>query len=381
MDTSSVSALAEKITVVMVPRERLSTAPRALASVIDTIPAAVPLIVVDGAYPPQTRQNIDELATQRPFVSLRFDHYLLPAEARNRALKLVKTPYVAFVDNDVELGRGWLEYLFHDAETKDAAAVSSLTTIRIAHGGEPKEYVHHAGGVIRYVMHRLQITYASIRRNEWGAPDDPSIEKLPRLSDDIEFHAFIIRTDLLRAAGGFDERLSVCDHDDLSLRLQAMGKRIAFCPEAKVCYDATGSIDGADLGYFSFRWSRANIALSCKAFRQNWRVSQYFAWEWAGRHRKIVLGPFSPALFRRLPPIFFDLYFGWLRLKHRGHAGERNRRALGPRHACPPVPKAVAQFYRERLNERDPNSEFPQMPAGLVYPRQPSFGEVLQAAE
>ena len=380
MDTPSVLALAEKVTVVMVPRERLTTAPRALASVIDTIPAAVPLIIVDAAYPPQTRQSIDELATQRPFVSLRFDHYLLPAEARNRAAKLVKTPYVAFVDNDVELGKGWLEQLFHAAETKDVAAVSSLTTIRIAHDSAPKEYVHHAGGVIRYVTHRLQLTYASIRRNEWGAPDDPSIGKLSRLSDDIEFHAFIIRTDLLRAVGGFDERLSVCDHDDLSLRLQAMGKHIAFCPEAKVCYDATGSIDGVDLGYFSFRWSRANIALSCKAFRQNWRVSQYFAWEWAMRHRKIVLGPFSPALFRRLPLVFFDLYFGWLRLKSRASEGERNRRKLGPRHACPSVPKAVAQFYRERLNERDADSEFPQIPADLAYPR-PVLGGALQPAE
>lgn len=380
MDVPSVSGLAEKVTVVMVPRERLTTAPRALASVINTIPADVSLVVVDGAYPPQTRQNIDELATQRPFVSLRFDHYLLPAEARNRALKLVKTPYAVFVDNDVELRKGWLEHLFHVVETKDVAAVSSLTTIRIAHKGAPKEYIHHAGGVIRYVVHRLQLTYASIRRNEWSAPDDPSTEKLSRLSDDIEFHAFIIRTHLLRAVGGFDERLSVCDHDDLSLRLHAMGERIAFCPEAKVCYDATGSIEGADLGYFSFRWSRANIGLSCKAFRKNWRVSQFFAWEWAARHRKIVLGPLGPALFRRLPPVLFDLYFGWLRLKHRGHAGERNRRALGPRYTCPPVPKAVAQFYRERLKERDPDTEFPRIPSELVYPP-PALGKALQAAE
>jgi GT2 family glycosyltransferase len=380
MDTPSVSALAEKVTVVMVPRERLTTAPRALASLIATIPAGVPLIVVDGAYPSQTRQHIDELATQRPFVSLRFDHYLLPPEARNRGLKLVKTPYVVFVDNDVEFEKGWLENMFQAAETKDVAAVSVLTTIRVPRNGQAKEFVHHAGGTIRYVVHRLQLTYASIRRNEWGAPDDPSIGKLSRLSDDIEFHAFIIRADLLRAVGGFDERLSVCDHDDLSLRLQAMGRRIAFCPDAKVCYDATGSIDGVDLGYFSFRWSRANIALSCRAFRQNWRVSQYFAWEWAMRHRKIVLASFSPALFRRLPLVFFDLYFGWLRLKHRRHPGERNRRALGPRHACPPVPKAVAQFYRERLKERDPDSEFPQIPADLAYPP-PSRGGVMQPAE
>lgn len=380
MDTPAVTGLAEKLTVVMVARERLTTAPRALASLIATIPAAVPLIVVEGASPAETSRRMDELCAQRPFVSLRFDYYLLPPEARNRALELVKTPYVVFVDNDIEFERGWLENLLLTAETRKVAAVAPLTMIRVTRGGAPKEYVHHAGGTIAYVTHRLRLSYACHHREEWKAVDDPSIALLSRQSENLEFHTFLIRVADLRMAGGFDERLVICDHDDLSMRLHAMGRGIAFCPDAKICYDATGRIETDDLNYFIFRWSRAKIALSCTTYERNWRVSQYFAWEWASRYRKAVLAPLGSPLFRRLPQPLFDLYYGWLRLKSRNCKGERNRRKLGPRHECPPPPKEVVRFYRERLKNRDCNSPFPSLPPELLYP--PSArGGALQPAE
>jgi GT2 family glycosyltransferase len=131
--TEKQTDLAEKATVVVVPRERLTPAPKTVAVVIASTPSSVPLIVVDGAYPPHVHESIGKLSGERPFTSLRFDHYLLPAEARNRALDMVTTPYAVFVDDDIEVEKGWLENLVTTAERENAAIATPLTTIRRSH--------------------------------------------------------------------------------------------------------------------------------------------------------------------------------------------------------------------------------------------------------
>src|SRR5688572_14673559 len=92
---------AEHATVVLVARERLSNTPRAVRSVVRSLPDDVPIIVVDGAFPDDVRRELDAISEQRPLKILRFERFLLPPEARNLALPLVETPYVAFVDNDI----------------------------------------------------------------------------------------------------------------------------------------------------------------------------------------------------------------------------------------------------------------------------------------
>lgn len=365
MESAASSELAQKVTVVMVPRERLSTAPKTLQRLVETLPHSVPLIVVDGAYPPSVRESIEAVAKNRALHWLRREYFLLPCEARNLSLPFVTTPYIVFVDNDVILEGGWLEKVVLAAEASGATAVAPLTTIRVPRGGQPQEFVHHAGGIMRYVVYRQRLTYASTRRNEWDKLDNPSLDALSKESEDIEFHMFLIDTAVLRSLGGFDEGYSTSDHDDLSMRLHMIGGRTTFCRDAKVCYDATGTITSDDLDYFTFRWSRPNIAMSCRTFRKNWLVTQRFSWEWASAHRKKVLSRFAPRFFRRLPQPLFDLYFNFLRLRSRRRPAERNRKALGQRHECPTIPREVALFYRRELKDRNLASPFPELPAEL----------------
>lgn len=359
------SSIAEKATVVIVPRERLTTTSHALVSVIASVPVSVPLIVVDGAYPTEVRTGIDALSKRRPFTSLRYDYYLLPAEARNRALEKVETPYVVFVDNDIEVQQGWLENLVTTAIEQEAQVVTPLTTIRVNRGEGPKEYVHHAGGSIVYMRYKKELTYTSSRRLEWVAPDDPRLDTLPTESDDIEMHTFLAESEILRAAGGFDERLILCDHDDLALRIHALGGRIVFCRKSKACYDATCEIKEDDRAYFAFRWSPAKVALSCDTFTRNWKVGQRFSSEWATAHRRRMLAPFAPAIVRKLPASMFDLYVEFLRRKNRRKPVESGRAALGEPRVCADVPAAVADFYREKLSKRKAKDNFPGLPPAL----------------
>lgn len=49
-------------------------------------------------------------------------------------------------------------------------------------------------------------------------------------------HAYLFRTAILRALGGFDEKLAACEDWDLQLRLALAGYRFAFCPEVTAIY-------------------------------------------------------------------------------------------------------------------------------------------------
>jgi glycosyltransferase involved in cell wall biosynthesis len=347
---------AEHATVVLVARERLSNTPRAVRSVVRSLPDDVPIIVVDGAFPDDVRRELDAISEQRPLKILRFERFLLPPEARNLALPLVETPYVAFVDNDIDVRSGWLEALIDGVLAQDAAVGAPVTGLRMDRGEGTRDYVHHAGGDIRLMQYRGRITYASYRRLEWSSVDDPAVAELPRTSDDFECHAFLIRTATLRQLGGFDERLVVCDHDDLALRLHLHGQRIAFCPNAHVCYDVTGSMNAADRDYFAFRWDRGLVDRACDAFEKNWKISQSRAWEWARGHRKRMLAPHAPMPVRLLPQPLFDLYVAYLRARSERRDSTRHR-PTAPPVICPDIPPATAECVRDKLWNRQPGSE------------------------
>jgi GT2 family glycosyltransferase len=364
-ETTGVPArLSEQVTVVMVPRERLSCTPRAVSSVVRSLPDDVPVIVVDGAFPDDIRRELDATSHRRPLRILRFDHYLLPQEARNLALALVETPYTAFVDNDIDVRTGWLEALIEAVRAHDAAIGAPVIGLRTDRGAGVKDYVHHAGGDIRLMQYKGRTTYASHRRLEWSLVDDPAVAKLPRTSDDFECHAFLIETATVRQLGGFDERLVICDHDDLALRLHVQGKKIVFSANAHVCYDQTGSLDAADRDYFAFRWNRRLVDHACEAFEQNWKISQSRSWEWARGHRKRMLSANAPTAIRWLPEPLFELYAAYLRTR-----GERRepvrRRARAVPVVCPDIPQSVSEFVRDKLSARQPGTEFPIVPWSL----------------
>ena len=356
--------LSELATVVMVPRERLSSTPRAVTSVVRSLPDSVAVIVVDGAFPDDVRSQLNAISHRRPLKLLRFEHYVLPAEARNRALALVETPYVAFVDNDIDVRFGWLEALVDAVRAENAVIGAPVTALREDRGQGIKEYIHHAGGEIRLMHYKGRVTYASHRRLEWLPVDNPALAGLPSISDDFEFHAFLIETATLRQLGGFDERLVICDHDDVALRVHVRGDRIAFSPNAHVCYDQTGSLDAADRQYFAFRWSRRLVDRSCQTFEQNWKISQSRSWEWARGHRKRMLSPGAPAAIRLLPEPLFELYAAFLRAGSERRDPLR-RRAMAAPLVCPDIPQPVAELIREKLVGRQPGSEFPALPPAL----------------
>lgn len=227
------------------------------------MPADVSVILIDGAFPRNVRRELDDMAARRPLTLLRYSRYLLPAEARNLALARIRTRYVIFCDNDVECQAGWAEALVQEALERGAALAAPLTLLRIDRGDGARDYIHHSGGRIYIHVFQGRLTYGAQHRLEWHNPNDLALEHLPTDSDDVEFHVFLADVGALRSLGGFDERLVICDHDDLSLRIHALGRRIVFVRQSVVRYDQTGPLTKADRAYFNFRWHPRLVTRSC----------------------------------------------------------------------------------------------------------------------
>src|SRR5690242_233077 len=92
---------AAQSTIVIVPRERFSGALDSLESVIATAGVPHRLIYVDAGSPPSIARRLAEAARRHDFTLIRSDRYLTPNQARNLALPMVASKYVAFVDNDL----------------------------------------------------------------------------------------------------------------------------------------------------------------------------------------------------------------------------------------------------------------------------------------
>ncbi|MEL7190267.1 MAG: glycosyltransferase family 2 protein, partial [Pseudomonadota bacterium] len=135
------------VTVAVVPRERFRFLERSLKSLFETIPADVPVIVVDGGAPNKVLNAIKNLQKIRPFELIETHEFVLPNRARNIALKKVETKYIAFCDNDLEHSPNWLEALVESAEKHQAAAVAPTTLI----GPTQTPRIHHAGGTLKRV--------------------------------------------------------------------------------------------------------------------------------------------------------------------------------------------------------------------------------------
>ncbi|MFI2432905.1 glycosyltransferase family 2 protein [Streptomyces sp. NPDC018693] len=120
-----------------------------------------------------------------------------PAAARNTGLRAVTSPWVAFLDDDVQVGPHWCEQLVQDlAEAApDTAGVQGVLAVPLPGERRPTDW---------------ERTTAGLARAHWITAD------------------MAYRTDALRQVAGFDERFrhAFREDADLALRLLDAGWRI-----------------------------------------------------------------------------------------------------------------------------------------------------------
>jgi GT2 family glycosyltransferase len=220
--------------VVVATRDRPEQLERCLQSLRALDPPPAQIVVVDnGSRGPETADLLARL--RRDDTRFEYVHEDRPglARAHNRALEIVRTPYVAFTDDDVVVDRSWLGRL-RDGFRRDPAVACVTGMIR------PLE--------IETAAQEWMEQYAGFAKGEAPLLFDSS-----RVASDPLFPYaagsfgsganMAFRTDVLRAIRGFDPALgagtTARGGDDLAAFFDviAAGYAIAYEPAAVVLHE------------------------------------------------------------------------------------------------------------------------------------------------
>ena len=276
-------------TIIVSPRERFSSLPGSLRSLFSTISTDQPVIVVEGATPPDIRKELKEISDARPFEHIALPYPVTPNQARNIGNDFANTEYVVFSDNDIEYEEGWLKALELTAVSEEADAVAPLIFI----GPESPRKVHHAGGLLmgKHEGDGLKLVEKHRLMNAAWPDVSQSIDAVAPVTNEVcEFHCAMVRRDFLNSVGKLDERLVTREQMDFALQAKSAGARVRFASDARVTYRAFDPIDRIDdLHYFLFRWSDEYVVASLDAFEENWNVKSErdrVRFGWTRKHRR-----------------------------------------------------------------------------------------------
>lgn len=184
-----------------------------------------------------------------------------PAAARNTGLGHVDTALVAFVDADCEPPEGWLEGLLpHFADPLVAAVAPRIVAPATmagpigagaltgraapspaavsgpgsAHGGSPPPATEQPLGAVAR-RSRLLARYESVRAPLDLGPEPARVRARTRVSY-VPSAALVVRAEVLRELGGFDEAMTVGEDVDLVWRLDEAGWSVRYEPAVAVAH-------------------------------------------------------------------------------------------------------------------------------------------------
>jgi len=272
-----------RVTIVVVPRERFSSARESLESVFENTQPPFELVYVDAGSPRSLRRWLRSQAAEHGFRLLERDGYLSPNQARNVGLDAVTTEFAVFIDNDVGVRAGWLERLVDCADSTGATVVGPV----ICEAQDPYLAAEHPVDTIHFAGGRATISRGSddsqvIRDEIYRQHEEMEAVRGELAREQMsltEFHCFLARSERIRALGGFDEGLlSTREHVDLSLSVAEHGGTLWFEPDAVVVWSATAGLRFSDLPYYMLRWSDDWGRASLEHFRRKWNLAydQYF---------------------------------------------------------------------------------------------------------
>jgi mycofactocin system glycosyltransferase len=229
----------------------------ALQAIADACSGAAAVIVVDDASP--TAIGPVDGATV-----IRCDVNGGPGAARMAGLEHVVTPFVAFVDADVEVSPGWLEALLVHFADERVAAVAPRVTSPVNGQATPT---------------RLD-RYEAVRSSLDLGPSPARVRAGTRVGY-VPSAAIVCRVDALRAVGGFDPALRFGEDVDLVWRLDEAGWRVRYEPAVIVHHRPRPTTVRWLQQRFSYGSSAAPLAKRHPGALAPVRVSGWSAASWA----------------------------------------------------------------------------------------------------
>lgn len=197
------AASTAEMTVVIPARDRVRALERCLRSVRATVGASPVIVVDDGSH---DAAGVRVAADWAGATLLRRDRPAGPGVARNAGLHACATPFVAFVDSDVELVPGWAEPLLgHFADARVGAVAPRVLALAA-----------ETGAIGRYERRHSALDMG---------PQDARVGPGRRVPY-VPAVVLVVRRSA--AAAGFDDVLQIGEDVDFIWRLDAAGWRVRY---------------------------------------------------------------------------------------------------------------------------------------------------------
>lgn len=187
----------------------------------------------------------------------------------NKGLKDVDSKYVAFVNSDVEVTMGWLEPLISYLDDHhDCGAV--MPKILSYNDKSSFEYAGAAGGFLDV----LGYPYCRGRIFETVEKDNGQYDDIIEV-DWLSGAAFLMRLDVFKALGGFDEDFFAHQEEiDLCWRLRRAGYRLSVLPTSIIYHLGGGTLDYGNNKkvFLNFRNNLAMMVKNEEAMSLLWKL-------------------------------------------------------------------------------------------------------------
>ncbi|MBV9485614.1 MAG: mycofactocin biosynthesis glycosyltransferase MftF [Frankiaceae bacterium] len=222
------------VTVVVPARDHAAALDRCLSAIGNRHP----VVVVDDAS--LDADAVAKVAAEHGARLIRRDTCGGPAAARNTALGLVDTEYVAFLDSDCVAPRDWMTFLGGHFNDPLVAAVA------------PRVVPHDTDTPAR----RYAVAASALDLGE----DPARVVPLGKVSY-VPTAALVVRRDAVKSLR-FNEDLRYGEDVDLIWRLHAAGHRVRYDPAVQVRHDEPATWPGVLARRFRYGTSAAPLARS-----------------------------------------------------------------------------------------------------------------------
>lgn len=260
-----------KVTIVIVPRERFSFSIESLKNIYEVTDYDFDLIYVDGNSPGYLKSFLRNYSKEKGFKHVRINNYLHPNQARNIGFGEISndTKYVVFLDNDVLVRKNWLKELVRCAEETEAVLVGPL----YLEGDVGEERIHMAGGdmIIEESNGKKRLSIDMHHHMKKVSELDKPLERFQ--TDNIEFHAVLVRKSFLDEHGPLDDGLlTTREHVDICLIAKEAGLPIYLEPKSVIHYVYPYPLQISDFRFHFFRWGKDATLKTIQRFEEKWNI-------------------------------------------------------------------------------------------------------------